>query len=400
MTPEDLGYKPFDADNHYYEALDAFTRHVPAEMQRRVVQWVDMDGKKFHLVGGKLSNAVVNPTWDPVAMPGALHSYFKGNPDGRSPADMLKEREPLPDYYMGSEARAKIVDEQGLQGVWIFPTLGVIYEQLLREDTEACTMLMQAFNRWLLDDWGYDYEGKIFGAPYLCLGNPQAAADEVDKVVAAGARIVVMRPAPVTTETGMLLPFNSYFDAVWDRINAAGVTVVVHAGASGYSSMGYTASRSFSSGGIGKNAGYFGPSVASFAIERAAQDWLIQSVFEKLYDRFPRIRVASVENGSDFLAPMLRKFDQTANKSFGWFEDHPVDTFKNKVWMNPFWEDDVNEVAELMGTDHVIFGSDWPHIEGLPSPLDYLVELKAFEPQDQKKILLDNVSYLNTPLPA
>jgi predicted TIM-barrel fold metal-dependent hydrolase len=67
--------------------------------------------------------------------------------------------------------------------------------------------------------------------------------------------------------------------------------------------------------------------------------------------------------------------------------------------MNPFWEDDVNEVAELMGADHVIFGSDWPHIEGLPTPLDYLVELKEFDDADRKKILLDNVSFLNTPQP-
>lgn len=400
MTPEDLDYKPFDADNHYYEALDAFTRHVPPEMQKRVVQWVDMDGKKYHLVGGTLSNAVVNPTWDPIAMPGALNAYFKGNPEGRSPLDMLKEREPLPDYYMGSEARVEVIDQQGLQGVWLFPTLGVLYEQLIRKDVKACTVMMQAFNKWLLEDWGYDYENKIFGAPYLCLGNPQAAADEVDKVVEAGARLVVMRPAPVTTETGSLSPFNTYFDPVWERINEAGITVVVHAGASGYSSMGYASDNKFSAGGIGKNAGYFGPSIASFAIERAAQDWLIQSVFEKIYDRFPRVRVASVENGSDFLASMFRKFDQTAKKSFGWFDDHPIDTFKNKVWMNPFWEDDVNEVAELMGTDHVIFGSDWPHIEGLPQPLDYLVELKQFEPDDQKKILLDNVLELNTPLPA
>ena len=127
---------------------------------------------------------------------------------------------------------------------------------------------------------------------------------------------------------------------------------------------------------------------------------MIQSVFEKIYDRFPRVRVASIENGSDFLDPMFRKFDQTVKKSFGWFNDHPIDTFKEKVWMNPFWEDDVNEVAALMGPDHVIFGSDWPHIEGLPTPLDYLVELKEFDAADQKKILLDNVISLNTPLPA
>ena len=40
MTPDDLDYRPFDADNHYYEAPDAFTRHVPDHMKARVVEWV------------------------------------------------------------------------------------------------------------------------------------------------------------------------------------------------------------------------------------------------------------------------------------------------------------------------------------------------------------------------
>ena len=51
-----------------------------------------------------------------------------------------------------------------------------------------------------------------------------------------------------------------------------------------------------------------------------------------------------------------------------------------------------------MGADRVLFGSDWPHIEGMPSPLDYLPELKAFDDDDRRRILHDNVEYLNTRL--
>ena len=65
------------------------------------------------------------------------------------------------------------------------------------------------------------------------------------------------------------------------------------------------------------------------------------------------------------------------------------------MWVNPFWEDDVNEVTELMGADRVIFGSDWPHIEGMPEPLDYLAELKGFSDADRRAIMLDNVAHLN-----
>ena len=70
------------------------------------------------------------------------------------------------------------------------------------------------------------------------------------------------------------------------------------------------------------------------------------------------------------------------------------------MWINPFWEDDVHEVVEYMGADRVIFGSDWPHIEGMPQPLDYVVEVKEFDDATQRKILLDNVTALNTPRPA
>ena len=40
-----LPYQAFDCDNHYYEALDAFTRHVPKAMQPRCVQWAEIDGR-------------------------------------------------------------------------------------------------------------------------------------------------------------------------------------------------------------------------------------------------------------------------------------------------------------------------------------------------------------------
>ena len=137
------------------------------------------------------------------------------------------------------------------------------------------------------------------------------------------------------------------------------------------------------------------PTIKAFNIERAAYDWLITMSFEKMYERFPNLRVASVENGSDYLSGLFRKLSQVANKNPWWFNEDPVELYRRHVWMNPFWEDDVTEVAELMGADRVIFGSDWPHIEGMPQPLDYVVELKEFEDDDRRKILLDNTAFLN-----
>ena len=120
----------------------------------------------------------------------------------------------------------------------------------------------------------------------------------------------------------------------------------------------------------------------------------------KLEKPITPVRVASVENGAEFLGDLFNKLRSTDHKMPGYFTEDPVETFRRNIWINPFWEDDVNEVVEHMGADRVIFGSDWPHIEGMPRPLDYAAELKAFDDDDRRRILRDNVRELNTLRPA
>ena len=69
----------------------------------------------------------------------------------------------------------------------------------------------------------------------------------------------------------------------------------------------------------------------------------------------------------------------------GYFAEDPVVTFRRHVWINPFWEDDVDEIVDLMGDDRVIFGSDWPHIEGLPEPTDWVTELQKLPPESVRQ---------------
>ena len=386
----ELTFEPFDCDNHYYESEDAFTRHVPEEMQARVVQWAEVDGKKYHVVGGKLSKAVTNPTWNPIAKPGALHKYFRGNPEGKNPMEYLQDREPLPAAYIDRDARLEIMESQNLESIWLFPTLGVLYEELLKDDLQAVVALMRGFNRWIEEDWGFDYKEKIFASPYISLMDIDQAVSELEWCLEKGARTIVMRPAPVWTQEGQLSPGDPVFDPFWSRVNEAGITTVIHAGDSGYSSQGY-AEDAFGSSMTGR----YRPSIKAFSIERAAHDWLITMSMERMYTRFPNLRIASVENGADYLDMLFRKLNQQAKKSPSWFDEDPVELFRKHVWMNPFWEDNVYEIVELMGADHGIFGSDWPHIEGMPTPLDYLEEVKDLNDGDLQLVMRDNTRYLN-----
>src|SRR3954464_858367 len=74
----DLGidYALFDADEHYYEAEDALTRHLDRP-HRGLVRWADVEGRRTLIVNGRLVTVVPNPTYDPVGVPGPLDGYFR-----------------------------------------------------------------------------------------------------------------------------------------------------------------------------------------------------------------------------------------------------------------------------------------------------------------------------------
>src|SRR5204862_4144770 len=77
-----MEFKLFDADNHYYEAEDAFTRYGD-ERVKRYVRWVT-EGKRRHIMfGNRVSTGVPNPTFNPIARPGAFHERLMELQDGK-----------------------------------------------------------------------------------------------------------------------------------------------------------------------------------------------------------------------------------------------------------------------------------------------------------------------------
>ena len=61
------------------------------------------------------------------------------------------------------------------------------------------------------------------------------------------------------------------------------------------------------------------------------------------------------------------------------FAEDPLDTIRAHVWVTPYYEEDLRTLADLIGVERILFGSDWPHGEGLADPLDFVKELDGFE---------------------
>ena len=77
-------------------------------------------------------------------------------------------------------ARLERVYGFGLQAIWLFPTLGMMYEELFGFDVEAISTTFEAFNRWVEEDWGFEFEDTIFGAPYISLADVDWACSELE----------------------------------------------------------------------------------------------------------------------------------------------------------------------------------------------------------------------------
>ena len=65
-------------------------------------------------------------------------------------------------------------------------------------------------------------------------------------------------------------------------------------------------------------------------------------------------------------------------------------TFRRHVWVAPYYEDDIRGLADAIGADHVLFGSDWPHAEGLAEPTAFVDDLHGFTDDEIRLIMRDN----------
>jgi predicted TIM-barrel fold metal-dependent hydrolase len=378
----------FDADNHYYEAVDAFTRHIDPSMAKRCMQWVEMNGKQRLLVGGKLNRFIPNPTFDPVARPGSLDEYFRGrNPEAKDVKEAFGALEPINPGYRDRDARLKIMDGQGIAGTIMFPTLAVGMEVSLAHDPEAAVAAFKAFNRWMEDDWGYAYQERIYAAPVITLVDVDEAVKEVERVLALDARVVCMKGGPVFAGDLSWSPADPRFDPVWARLNEAGVTIGIHSGDAGYGrylqdwedSRGFEAFRSTALSTIMQS-------------DRVPFDTYAALVAHGLFDRHTNLRIASIESGSEWVGLLIKKFKKAYGQNPQNFKRDPIETFREHVWVAPFYEDDMRGLKDQIGVDRILFGSDWPHAEGLFDPKSFADDLKRYDYTDEEitQIMVQN----------
>jgi predicted TIM-barrel fold metal-dependent hydrolase len=403
MTPVNDISTIFDADNHYWETSDAFTRYRDPKFKDRGVQLKEVDGQLRYFFGDRAHPIIPGPgDLHARPRPGALYEYFQGRSSKARVGNELACEAPgeHPEWF-NRDARLRCMDGQGVEAAWMFPSQGVCMEGPMQPDIEAAIEVLRAFNRWLEDDWGFAYQNRIFGVPFLTLSDLDSAVRELEWCVDRGARVITIRNGPAFTPVGLRSPADPVFDPFWARVQEAGVVVTAHAGfEDGYVDVAEAVARTWGlSGGQSilastDAAGGAASLMAQLMKHRLIEDFATVLVAHKLFERFPRLRVAYIENGADWVPRLLHSLEMLAGQNPGMFTSNPVDQFIEHCWVAPFVEDDVAKLAQYLPVDRILFGSDWPHAEGLAQPRDFFANVASFSPMDQRKIMVENAREL------
>jgi predicted TIM-barrel fold metal-dependent hydrolase len=386
-----LPYGLVDADNHYYEPKDCFTRFLtPAEQLRSVRYETGDDGQERIWVGDRLFTFLEHRGHGWSAPPGSLRAMLQAMKQGDGGADIRGTDvvEPWRPEYTDRDARLAVMDAQGVDKALLFPTLGVCVEGFM-DDPGQIHDNLHAFNRWLDEDWGFAWRDRIYAPPLISLADRDRAVAELDWAIGRGARVISIRPGPAYGRS----PADPWFDPFWARVDEARLVVGFHIGESSYNE---------------KMSVHWGedpnpPSHRQSALQwtcfygdRPIMETIAALIYHNLFGRFPNVRVLSVENGSlwvDYLMRAMNKMNRMARNGpwpGGPLTEKPSDTFRRHVFVSPYHEEPVEQLCGLIGTGQVLFGSDWPHTEGLADPRDFADTMPGLSDDDVRRVMRDN----------
>lgn len=379
----------FDADNHLYETEAALTRHLP-DRYKGAIDYVEVRGRKKIVVRGQISEYIPNPTFEVVARPGAQEDYFRhGNPEGKSRREIFGEPMKAIPAFREPGPRLELMDEQGLDRTLMFPTLASLVEERMRDDPELTHAVIHALNEWMYETWSFNHEDRIFSTPVITLPIVERAIEELEWVVERGAKVVLIRPAPVPGYKGPRSFGLPEFDPFWERVVQHDILVGMHSSDSGY--------ERYTNEWMGSDSEMLPFQPQAFRMLgqwRPVEDAVGALICHGALSRFPQLKIAVIENGSSWVEPLMRNLADVYKKMPQDFLEDPIEVFRRNVHVSPFWEEDLAALADLIGDTQVLFGSDFPHPEGLADPVSYVKQLEGVPEAKVRKIMGGNLARL------
>jgi len=427
-----LGYRINDADNHFNEPADCFERYIdPKYADLAIRSVVGPDGKTVQIFAGQpskfqsghvtFSKEELEKLLGDTSNVGTGRGTIPQSGDGPElsviPGMLLNRLNPLKglseeerkafveDFRHKSEAfgnrdlRLALMDEQGMDKAVMFPAAAHDIEYEFADNIPALYANIRAFNRWMHEEVGYNSDNRMFLPPYIAFADPDLAVAELEQVIADGARIIQTKAGhahggPDNPHGGRSLA-DPAFDRFWSIVNDAEIRLAVHLGGTDYQKYGADWSEdpdaTFGDFNAFQWMMYWG--------DRPAQELTAALILHNFFGRFPNIHVLLAELGTVWVPYTIRKMDhafmmgrKAKYSDTGRLPQRPSEIFRQHFVVAPYPEENVARVVDEVGIEPIVFGSDFPHGEGLAHPTDYVAaQLTGFNETDQRRIMRDTM---------
>ena len=395
ITEKAYGGPIFDCDSHIYELNYDFMRdYLPKALQPDwlVARKFGPDGRFGLYVGDRMvENTECNPE-GLVPPPGGLKEWLRAIKEGKSTTTGWVH--PTPDMY-DRDARIAKLDAFGVDTTLLFigefvATFGY-YPQ-----TKTGVEVLNAYNRYLLDNWGFAYKNRLFTTALLSLWDLEASIAEAKWLIQNGARVVCMPMGPADNRS----PAHPDFDPLWEILNEAKMTIAFHVSEANFMHPIIRAwgEKPLQSRRIGQTAWQWMFCYSELPVQMT----LANIIYHNFFERFPQLRIASVENGANWLPAFLDRMDKMRGMAkngywpCGQLKERPSTIFKRYCATVAYPEDDVAGMVErLGGTAGILMGSDYPHAEGVAEPRPcYTEALMDLTDTQARQIMYENAKAL------
>jgi predicted TIM-barrel fold metal-dependent hydrolase len=278
-----------------------------------------------------------------------------------------------------SESHVRAMQQMGIDVAFLYPSYTL---WVLGIDTMAPQLagaFTRAYNNWLRDFCSYNPQ-VLKGVGVVNRHAPEEMVTELHRIAEFGWKAVCLLPNPVK---GRLLSDPAY-ELFWSECEELGIAVGIHE----------ASHCRLPCSGADRFKTRFSLHACSHPMEQMMG--LLALIEGGVLERHPKLRVGMLESGCGWLPYWLWRLDEEYENLYWEVKDNvkmkPSEYFRRQCFIEiETTEPYLGQIVEYIGSDNLIFGSDYPHVDHKPDVVDKAVALQEQLPQETlQKILWDN----------
>jgi len=339
-----------DGDSHFIEPLDLFEQYIePAYRERALRAETDStSGAKRLVVDGK-PMAIL----DVDEFLGAIVAYGQKEA-GRNLSNFDRYLAASPEWQ-DMDQRVRYLDEEGMACQVIYPSLGLFWEGEV-DDPHLADALCRAYNTWTFELCAA-HKNRLYPAAHISLRDPHLAVREMERVAKLGCRTIFVAAAPIKGRSFG----HPDFDPVWAAAQGLDLSIGLHLVGHAH----YTGSEWYQD----RNPGFM---YITMNIIQDPRQALTTMVYDGVFERFPRLRVATIEAMVGWVGEWLERVDYRYKymSHTSQMKRPASEYFARNIWINGDPEEKMFPLmVQFAGDDRFFIGSDYPHAEGFVHPV-------------------------------